>query len=388
MLAGHDLVDLVDEDDAHVLGQLDGRGVDLLLVDQGVAFLLEEDAAGLGDGHFPPAGVLGQDLLEHALQVDVHLLHAHAGEHHGHGPLLDGQFHAALLQLAARQHGPHLLPRPLVAFGRVGAVGRGVEGRRLRGQQVHQPLGGPAPRFLLDALPFPFAHQPDGVLDQLADHALHVAAVVADLGVFRGLDLDERGLGELGQPAGDLGLAHAGRADHHDVLGRHFLPHVAFELLPAPAVADGHRHRPLRRVLSDDVPVQFFHNLPRGQVSHDYFSPPRSIVRSVAAGSTPDFDGNRGPRGPGRPLLQSDSRLQTGTAAQAFDNSRIVLGERLRKGATIRGRPSGNRRSSGQRLPTAPRRTGCRGGNPPWLARISILMGFPSRCFAGIRLRG
>ena len=56
--------------------------------------------------------------------------------------------------------------------------------------------------------------------------------------------------------------------DHHDVLGRHFLPHVAFELLAPPAVADGHGHRPLRRVLADDVPIEFFHDLPRGQVSH------------------------------------------------------------------------------------------------------------------------
>ena len=90
---------------------------------------------------------------------------------------------------------------------------------------------------------------------------------------LRGLDLDERGPGELGQPAGDLGLAHAGGADHHDVLRGHFLPHVACKLLPPPAVADGHRHRPLRRVLADDVPIEFFHNLPRGQVSHDYYSP-------------------------------------------------------------------------------------------------------------------
>ena len=50
--------------------------------------------------------------------------------------------------------------------------------------------------------------------------------------------------------------------------GRHFLAHVALELLAAPAVADGHGHGPLRRVLADDVPIEFFNDLPRGQVSH------------------------------------------------------------------------------------------------------------------------
>ncbi len=111
-------------------------------------------------------------------------------------------------------------------------------------------------------------HQADGVFDQVADHALHVAAVVADLGVLGGLDLDERRAGELGQPPGDLGLADAGGADHDDVLRRDFLPHLGRQLLPPPAVADGHGHGPLGRVLADDVPVQFGDDLARGQVAH------------------------------------------------------------------------------------------------------------------------
>ena len=112
-------------------------------------------------------------------------------------------------------------------------------------------------------MPLLLADQPDGVFDQFADHALHVAAVVAHLGVLRGLDLDERRAGELGQPPGDLGLAHARRADHHDVLRRDFLPHVVDKLLPPPAIANGHGHRPLGLVLAHDVPIQFRDNLPR-----------------------------------------------------------------------------------------------------------------------------
>ena len=208
--------------------------------------------------------MLRQDLLEHALQVDVHLLHADAGEHHGHGLLLDVQLDAALLHFAGGQHRPHLLPRAFVAFGRVGAVGHGVEGRRRRGQQVEQPLLDAAAGLGLDVFAFAFAHQPDGVFDQFADHAFDVAAVVAHLGVLGGLDLDERGAGQLGQPPGDLGFADAGRSDHHDVLRRDFLPHVALKLLPSPAVANGHGHGPLGRVLADDVPIEFFNDLPRG----------------------------------------------------------------------------------------------------------------------------
>ena len=100
------------------------------------------------------------------------------------------------------------------------------------------------------------AHQADGVLDQLADHALDVAAVVADLGVLRRFDLDERRAGQLRQPAGDLGLADAGRADHQDVLGRDLAAHLVRQLLPPPAIAHGDRHGPLGVGLADDVAIE------------------------------------------------------------------------------------------------------------------------------------
>ena len=204
---------------------------------------------------------------------------------------------APLLHFAAGQHGPHLLPRPLIAFGRIGAARHGVEGRRGRRQQVEQALLDAAAGFRLHVLAFLFPHQADGVFDQLADHALHVAAVVAHLGVLRGLDLDEGGAGQLGQPAGDLGLADAGGADHHDVLGGHLLAHVAFELLAAPAVADGDGHGPLRRVLSDDVPIEFGHDLPRRQVSHSVFlRSARPSQGIIGLESTLGLGGNQEPR--------------------------------------------------------------------------------------------
>ena len=92
--------------------------------------------------------------------------------------------------------------------------------------------------------------------------------IVADLGVLGRLDLEERGADELGQPAGDLGFADAGRADHDDVLRRDVLAQLGRQLLPPPAVADGDGDGPLGRVLADDVAVQFGDDLSRRQVCH------------------------------------------------------------------------------------------------------------------------
>jgi len=55
----------------------------------------------------------------------------------------------------------------------------------------------------------------------------------------------------------DLGLAHAGGADHQDVLGRDFGAQLLVHLLAAPAVAQGDGHGPLGGLLAHDVAVQF-----------------------------------------------------------------------------------------------------------------------------------
>src|SRR2546422_6665798 len=67
---------------------------------------------------------------------------------------------------------------------------------------------------------FPYTTLFRSQLGEVADHRLHVAPHVADLGVLGGLDLQERGLGELRESPGDLGLPDSGRADHNDVLRR------------------------------------------------------------------------------------------------------------------------------------------------------------------------
>ena len=57
-----------------------------------------------------------------------------------------------------------------------------------------------------------FSRHFDGDLDKIADDRINFAANIAHFRELRGLDLDERRLGEPGQAARDLGLTHPGRA--------------------------------------------------------------------------------------------------------------------------------------------------------------------------------
>lgn len=97
----------------------------------------------------------------------------------------------------------------------------------------------------------------DADVDQVADDGVHVAAHVTDFGELGRFDLDERRIGQLGQATGDLGFTDAGRADHEDVLGRDFVAQRFFDLLAAPAVAQGDCHCLLGLALADHVFVEF-----------------------------------------------------------------------------------------------------------------------------------
>ena len=133
-----------------------------------------------------------------------------------------------------------------------------------RQQEVEQPLLGqrsrparapPPPSRLLTML--------TAELGEVADHRLDVAADVADLGVLGGLDLEERRLGEPGEPAGDLRLPDPGGADHDDVLRRDLVAQLRRQVLAPPAVAQRDGHRALGALLADDVAVQLGDDLGR-----------------------------------------------------------------------------------------------------------------------------
>ena len=209
----------------------------------------------------------GEELLEHVLEVHLHLLHADRAENlHRRLSPLDGQRHEAVLELAGGKLGLHLFAGPLPAFVLLGAVG--VPQVAARQEQFEEPILDALGRLRLDRFADVAANEVDGDLGQIADHRLDVAAMVADLGVLGRLDLEERRPDELGEPTGDLGFADAGRADHDDVLRRHVLAKLGRELLPPPAIADGDRDRPLGRILADDVLVELDDDLSWREVLH------------------------------------------------------------------------------------------------------------------------
>ncbi len=136
------------------------------------------------------------------------------------------------------------------------------------GQQIHQPILGIGLGAGADALAVLLLHQADGGLHQIADDGFHVAAHIADLGELGGLDLDEGRVHQLGQAAGDFGLAHARRADHENVLRSDLFADVLRQLRAAIAVAQRHGDGALRLVLADDKAVKLPDDFARGKLNH------------------------------------------------------------------------------------------------------------------------
>ena len=227
----------------------------------------------------------------------------------------------ARLELAVEQQLLELLARALVALHRRGAVGlvlhravapddeharraaalarrgsradrrrrgRGLRFGRHREQQVEQPLVDPLVREVLDFGLALGAHHVDRALDEVAHHRLDVAADVADLGELRRLDLHERRAGELREPARDLGLPDAGRADEDDVVGRDLVADRFRRALAAPPVAQRDGDRLLRVALPDDVAIELGDDLARREVGETG----DALLRAIAghSGGTREVD--------------------------------------------------------------------------------------------------
>jgi hypothetical protein len=102
-----------------------------------------------------------------------------------------------------------------------------------------------------------------GHVDEVAHNRVDVASDIADLGELRRLDLDERRVRELSEPACDLGLADSGRADHQNVLRRDLAAQRLGDLRAPPTVAQRDRDRALRVGLANDVLVELLDDLAR-----------------------------------------------------------------------------------------------------------------------------
>ena len=223
------------------------------LVEQLVRLLALQGDAGVGDGHLPGGGLLAEHALHHIADIDRHALAGlEIAEIDALGRRVgDGNLDLAILQLPGAQHAAEFRAR----------VGGGL----LAHQGGDQPLLGREFGAGQHVLAAGIADHDDAGLDQIAHDALHITADIADLGEFRRLHLEERRLCQLGQAAGDLGFAAAGRPDHQDVLRHHLLAHALRQLLPPPAIAQRDGHRLFRVMLADNETVQLAHDLTRGE---------------------------------------------------------------------------------------------------------------------------
>ena len=120
-------------------------------------------------------------------------------------------------------------------------------------------------------------HHADGGFYQIPHHGFHIPAHVAHLGIFGGFYLNEGGVDQLGQAAGDFGFAHAGGAHHQNVFRGDLLLHFRIQLAAAPAVAQGDSHGSFGLVLADDIAVELLDDLPGFEVHtlHAYTSSTR-----------------------------------------------------------------------------------------------------------------
>ena len=273
--AAGDFVDLVDEEDAHLLDAIDGDARDLVHVDEAIFFFLDEVIEGLGDRHLALLFLLAEHAGEHVLDVDVHFLDALIGDDFegGHRALADLDFDEALIELAFAELNAELVARALgllAALGfRGGAAGharfRGGR-RRRRQQEIEQALFGGLLGALGHFVELFLAHHVDRGFHQIADHRFDVAAHVADFGVLRRFDFDERAAREARKAAGDFRLAHAGGPDHQDIFRQDFLGKLGLEFLAANAIAQSDGDGFLRRVLAHDVFIELDDDFARRQL--------------------------------------------------------------------------------------------------------------------------
>jgi hypothetical protein len=78
----------------------------------------------------------------------------------------------------------------------------------------------------------------------------------------------------------DLGLAHAGRPDHQDVLRIDLLAQVIAQLLAPPAVPERHGHGALGVLLPDDEAVELRDDFAGGEIGQAEVS----LVQKVIGG--------------------------------------------------------------------------------------------------------
>ena len=246
-----DLVDLVDEDDALFFGTGEAFGVDGVVVDEFFRLFVHQLLHRLFDGHLAALFALGQHVAEDGADVD---LRPAGHDLHALGCVGDLDLDLGIVELARAQLFDELgVEHVLRQFAALALF-------HLR-KHVYDFLFRRRARLDGHLFHLFFFDKADGTLHEVAHHALHVSADVADLGVLGRLYLDEGRLDQLCQAAGDLRFADARRALHDDVFGRDLLAVRLRKAAAAVAVAQRDRHRALGFVLPDDIFIQFVYDL-------------------------------------------------------------------------------------------------------------------------------
>ena len=252
--AAGDLVDLVEEHDAVLLDVGDGLVLELLFVQQLGRLFVDQQLERLGHLHLATMLLALAQPSEHRADLLGHVFHARrAHDVHAGGAGRHFELDLLVVELAFTQ----LLAKRLARVGILLFRLREANIARRRDQHVEQAIFRSVFGLGAHLLHLGFARLLDSHLGQVTHDGVDVAADVTDFGELGRFDLDEGRIRQLGQTTGDLGLAHAGRSDHQDVLGRDFLAQRVTHLLTAPAVAQGHGHGFLGLLLADDVLVEF-----------------------------------------------------------------------------------------------------------------------------------
>ena len=121
-------------------------------------------------------------------------------------------------------------------------------------------------RAIRHFIQFFLSHHIDGGFHQIADHGFNIAPHVADFRVFGGFDLHEWAARQARKSPGNFGFAHAGRANHQDILGQHVFSNFRRQLLSAHTIAQRNRNCALGRILPDDIFIELRDDFARGHV--------------------------------------------------------------------------------------------------------------------------
>ena len=108
----------------------------------------------------------------------------------------------------------------------------------------------------------------DSDVGQVADDCIHILAHITNFGELGGFDLDEGGIRQTRQTAGNFGFPHASGTNHQDIFRCNFTTQRSIHHLPTPAVAQGNGHRALGLRLPDDVFIQFGNDVLGSQCLH------------------------------------------------------------------------------------------------------------------------